>query len=104
MASSQESELAESTTGTRLVKVDSAADPEKQTSISSHDSAQQSDEPAVVNISAVKSSRASAWPTGEFSLEPSPEPTEGAIIKNRFVLEKLIASGGMGMVFKARDG
>jgi|GEM_PF-1878020 len=50
-----------------------------------------------------KVSRTTAWPTGGFSNELSVVPTEGAVIKNRFVLEKLIASGGMGMVFKARD-
>ena len=53
--------------------------------------------------SSAKASRASAWPTGGFSNEPSPTPTEGTTIKSRFVLEELIASGGMGMVFKARD-
>ncbi|RMD66157.1 serine/threonine protein kinase, partial [Candidatus Parcubacteria bacterium] len=31
------------------------------------------------------------------------EPHEGDILKNRFVLEKLIGRGGMGAVFKARD-
>jgi len=70
---------------------------------SSLSSAPAHDKAAVQNDSNPKSSRASAWPSAGFSKTPIAAPRVGTVIKNRFVLEQLIASGGMGMVFKARD-